>query len=204
MPNWCECVITVRGKTPEDLRSFVEAVKGENTDLSLQKLVPCPQELQNTTSSFVSSLDPVDNERIIRENAKQQNWGLSEEKLKEIIEEKNKIIAKFKSNTEKYGYKDWYDFNIEKWGTKWDVEANINEVSDTEVMYTFESAWSPPTAWLEQVGPMFPKCKFLMEYREPGVGFEGTIYVYGDIFKDDCIERGSPPIEWLEEFDENV
>ena len=49
------------------------------------------------------------------------------------------------SNTEKYGYATWYEFNIENWGTKWDAcEITIEDFDDDTLTLTFDTAWSPP------------------------------------------------------------
>ena len=75
---------------------------------------------------------------------------------------------------EKFGYSDWYSWRVNKWGTKWDVtESDIYENSDTEFMVVFDSAWAPPTGWLEHIAPQFPELKFKLAFSEPGVGYCG-------------------------------
>lgn len=54
----------------------------------------------------------------------------------------NKAIElgkKYKSNLDKYGFTTWYDWSIEKWGTKWNA-SSCEKVSDN--VYEFETAWS--------------------------------------------------------------
>ena len=77
----------------------------------------------------------------------------------------------------------WYSWNCENWGTKWDVgeegmlsKEDLEEESDS-VFLSFESAWSPPVAAyskLEELG-------FEVEayYYEPGCCFCGK-YVDGE------------------------
>lgn len=49
------------------------------------------------------------------------------------------------SNLEKYGYAHWYDFNIAKWGTKWDaIELHILENYADTLIVNFDTAWAPP------------------------------------------------------------
>lgn len=43
-------------------------------------------------------------------------------------------------NLEKYGYKDWYDFCIDKWGCKW----NANNTDVYSNIISFETPWSSP------------------------------------------------------------
>lgn len=82
------------------------------------------------------------------------------------------------------GEEDWYNWNIENWGTKWDTSVNyITESPDnTSVSLSFDTAWSPPISFydaMEQLG-------FGVEayYNEPGMGFCG-VYKDGD---EECFE----------------
>lgn len=58
-------------------------------------------------------------------------------------------------NLERYGAKDWYDFCVARWGTKWDVDAyDRSEVKvdvNNSITFGFDSAWSPPTGVYEQL-----------------------------------------------------
>ena len=75
---------------------------------------------------------------------------------------------------EKFGYSDWYSWRVNKWGTKWDVaESDIYEDSENDLMVSFDSAWAPPTNWLEHIAPQFPELKFKLAFMEPGMGFCG-------------------------------
>jgi hypothetical protein len=87
---------------------------------------------------------------------------------------------------EKYGYSNWYDWSIGMWGTKWDVEAELVDETETLLVYRFSSAWSPPIEWLEAVSKMFPTLAFKMEYEEGGVGFKGEAEAVDGQLTDFC------------------
>lgn len=56
--------------------------------------------------------------------------------------------AQMQRNKELYGYTDWYSFQTNNWGTKWDCGGDSQaEVSDDgkTMSASFDSAWSPPT-----------------------------------------------------------
>lgn len=79
---------------------------------------------------------------------------------------------------EKYGYPDWYSFQVNEWGTKWDVQS-VDEVEadGNSVSVFFDSAWAPPIqfyAKMEEQG-------FTVQayYYEPGMAFCGS-YENGD------------------------
>jgi hypothetical protein len=64
-------------------------------------------------------------------------------------EEQKLLEQKSQANVEKYGYANWYDYQVAKWGTKWDVDAydtvDYDDVHDgNQVSFGFDSAWSPP------------------------------------------------------------
>ena len=88
--------------------------------------------------------------------------------------------------TQKYGKNNWRDWCITHWGTKWDADATLtNELPDF-LVYEFESAWSPPVAWLTKVARDFPRLRFTLIYDEPGMGFAGTaIADQGKLIVDD-------------------
>ena len=75
-------------------------------------------------------------------------------------------------NIEKYGYKDWYDWNVANWGTKWDITLDgIERLDNNTVKAFFESAWAPPVNAYEKLCAM----GFEIEayYDEPGMCFCG-------------------------------
>ena len=43
-------------------------------------------------------------------------------------------------NLEKYGYKDWYDFRIDKWGCKWNADSTVVYGG----IISFETPWGSP------------------------------------------------------------
>ena len=73
--------------------------------------------------------------------------------------------AQQEANVEKYGYANWYDFQVANWGTKWDVEGDAIEHDEDGLGFsgTFESAWSPPMGVVQALVDR---------------GFEVTLYYY--------------------------
>jgi len=83
------------------------------------------------------------------------------------------LEAAQKSNIEVYGYKDWYDFSVNEWGTKWDVgdSDGINEVTENSLTVYFDSAWAPPLAAYDKIAELGFEIEAL--YDEPGMAFCG-------------------------------
>jgi hypothetical protein len=90
-----------------------------------------------------------------------------------------------------YPYKnDWnYEWCINNWGTKWDVQWHEKTLLKNGIVYGFDTAWSPPIEWVKKVCTDFPLLTIKVEYNEPGAGFSGTFICKNeDIIKDFCKE----------------
>lgn len=119
----------------------------------LMEFLPTPQELIDTVSGW-----PAEDKRAAHE-------------------------AQQTANIEKYGYKDWYDWNVANWGTKWDFELDNKDRDDPNTMTaSFDSAWSPPITAYERLLELGFEIEAM--YYEPGMCFVGK---YEDGF-DECYD----------------
>jgi hypothetical protein len=100
--------------------------------------------------------------------------------------EQAKLEADTRRNIEVYGYGNWYDFCVNRWGTKWDIggDGGADLEDDGECLtMSFDSAWSPPTGVYEALteqGYVVEAC-----YYESGMAFCG---VYTSENGDDCYD----------------
>ena len=104
----------------KDAREIGRAKLAILDDNFFQEFHPCPQDLLDTISGYFSN----------------------EEQQKELEE-------KTKSNREKYGFANWYDWCNANWGTKWDaydieIVSEHYEGDTAELTLTFDTAWAPP------------------------------------------------------------
>ena len=109
-----------------------------------QAVIPCPEDLNREGSS--------------------SHGGENAELYEQIRAE----------NLEKHGYSNWYDFNVARWGTKWDI--NISGQCDRDddglgFSGSFDTAWSPPMGVVEKL--MADGYEVTLYYYEPGMGFVG-------------------------------
>lgn len=112
-------------------------------DRLLSEFIPVPQELVDTVSGGYA--DP---------------------------EEQRKLSEQISKNLETYGFKDWYDFCIHAWGTKWDINGGeIAGESDTSLTIYFETAWSPPIEAYRKLDELGFNIEAM--YYESGMGFCG-------------------------------
>ena len=103
--------------------------------------------------------------------------------LKEKTNEFNPIldlIARGFYNLKKYGFVDWYDWSLNKWGTKWNADPDSVAISETEngLIIEFITAWTYPSSVYAELAKRF---NFEVVYSD--LDFKGT-YVGTLTFKD--------------------
>jgi len=83
-------------------------------------------------------------------------------------EEMNDIIrAKYKKE---HGSDNWYDWRVNNWGTKWNsYSCELVEQEDDYVVYTFDTAWGPPTGVIEALREQCPDFSISAFFDEPGM-----------------------------------
>ena len=81
--------------------------------------------------------------------------------------------------TEVYdGATNWYDWAVNRWGTKWDVSSEGLEFTDNgdgtaSIQGWFESAWAPPIEAYNNFLDDMDNCSIVASYYEPGMDFAG-------------------------------
>jgi hypothetical protein len=110
--------------------------------------------------------------------------------------EQIKLQEQTMHNLSTYGYANWYDWCVNEWGTKWDVDAieTIELEGDVDhITFGFDSAWSPPTGAMEYL--MDQGFTVRLYYYEPGMAFAGIFDENGD----DCYDIGGLTSESVSE-----
>lgn len=110
----------------------------------------------------------------------------------------------------KYGFDNWYDWNINNWGTKWDVDIfNIEEGSycSSENLYGdllfeatlgFDSAWGPPDRAIALLAKQFSNLNFSLAYLEEGMCLTGSQRYEGGKLVSEFHSDDSESDEWKE------
>lgn len=135
----------------EDKKMMKRVVKGYNKNGLLREFIPVPKELIDTVAGWFGE-------------------GTYEQKLLSYREQ---------LNMEFFGYKNWYDFCVGEWGTKWDIgcrdsydKLSVSDIKNNTLKIGFDSAWSPPTDAYEKLCDMGFKIKAY--YYEGGCAFCGV------------------------------
>jgi hypothetical protein len=175
MPNWCENKLDVSGNKI-DIQKFkestlVKAEKGDEIHFTMNLLYPTPPELLEQTAPNTWRGEETDTEGKLE----------FEKKIEEL--------------KQKYGHTDWYDWRVDKWGTKWDVASTyILDDEDEFLSIEYNTAWSPNMEWVRCVAKQFPELTFTLWFEEPGNSFCG-VYEVTDEDEDLC----EGDLEWIGE-----
>ena len=103
------------------------------------------------------------------------------------------------------GHNNWYDWRVDKWSTKWDVDLYDSERLDEQeelfgkddgdkrVAFGFDSAWSPPIGACEHYLQNNNDMSIRLTYYEPGMGFMGIWEDFDDrCYNCSCLLYTSP------------
>lgn len=109
--------------------------------------------------------------------------------------EQTELERKTAENVAKYGVGNWYDFCVNRWGTKWDVDAYEKVVLEgNTVTFGFDSAWAPPIGIYEELVEQGFSVRAY--YNEPGMAFAGiwedgcdNFYEYGGYTSEQVAEE---------------
>ena len=166
MPNWCYNSLTIEGKA-EDISAIKTQLNQPferehdqwNRETGKMELVTVTY--SNPVFAFWNIIKPTNLEAY----NKQADHSLPlEEQLM------------FKGDN-------WYVWNVNNWGTKWDVAVSHNEeYPETELVeewtdrliYSFNTAWSPPIPAITTLSQQYPNLEFTLSYEEE-TGWGGEI-----------------------------
>lgn len=173
MPNHITNGVTIshedKAKLAELRSKVIKKVDGTET-FDFNGLIPMPEELQITSGSSTDlGMACYDQEKFKQYSsyhwfAERYNNAKTPAELKAILEKSEdehdkKALIEGKQaleNIKKYGHKDWYDWSIANWGTKWNAYSfQLVKEDENSLTVQFDTAWSTPEPiWdkLEELG----------------------------------------------------
>ena len=100
---------------------------------------------------------------------------------------------------------DWYGWQIENWGTKWDIGSDNNQIHglhptvvDNEATMSFDSAWSPPTGLYEEL--VLRGFRVVASYFEPGMAYCGVWTDGNYLYTEYGNDKGLIPVQVWEDY----
>lgn len=185
MPNWIENTIWVENK--EDFHKMLKALKYKGQPFSYNALDPMPEALNIEAKSDLgrkeakmavtlvqSSLAPDFKglhpylDALRREYFNTLDHPRTTEAFKAwLLLEKPEVIRygqQLLKNGRKYGYETWYEWRLDHWGVKWDVDPARLEIVEDELKIRWESPWSSPTPVIRMISEKVPDVPFQLEW----------------------------------------
>ena len=182
MPNWVRTRLTFNGEQNRvaEIKELVKTTgkddegKDYTNEFDFNKVIPMPEELNIPSSSSGEW-----GMRYLLLNAKHSFlWTEDDrsfmERMKKVKEENPdrfhediELGKKYLSNISKYGYKDWYNFRCDKWGTKWN-SSEAEWIADNCV--EFETAWNFCSPIVKKLSEMFPDVAIEFSYSDEDAG----------------------------------
>jgi hypothetical protein len=133
------------------------------------KIVTRPENL-----NIESSTDGDKGIEYLIENAKNR---LFEKELVKPSDEAIELGRKYLHNIADYGFKNWYDWSTENWGTKWNAYS-CSKISEN--IYQFETAWSCVSKLINKISKLYPKVEIIYKWADEDTGFNCGIIKYLD------------------------
>ena len=162
MPNYCDNNITITG--PNSVIDKIEKIvkEEENIDLSSKE--------KGETPGLLQFMYPMPKE----------------------LDNTTSPAPKDKPQPKIDGFDNWYDWRVDNWSTKWDVNEFfgverhnlIDSLDESTITFAFSSAWAPPIGAYEHFINENSNVSIKASYFEPGCDFMG-IWDNGD---DNCYE----------------
>jgi hypothetical protein len=81
---------------------------------------------------------------------------------------------------EKFGSDNWYDWRVQNWGCKWDIDENQGKPAHSSaesIGFEFQTPWGPPEKAIYTLSLKFPTLTFFLGHYEMGCGFAGEMTV---------------------------
>lgn len=158
MPNWVMNELICSFQTQEQFESFKSKI---NLEGLFNSFIPMPEILDGTLSPHIAPGDFINrvnkskgtNFLTLEEIATcDDKWD--SERAKQVI----KNIKAFKST----GYHDWYSWNLDNWGVKWDAVRPTVKFDLLTITFYFDSPWGCPEHFVRELSKLYPEATFEM------------------------------------------
>ena len=202
MPNHVVNFVSFKGDDAQ-IKQMLSEVQNDEFgpgSISFQKLIPMPTELNiecgtRTDAGIKAYRDFLT--ALASEDAYLHSHP-------DIDRETFELGKKAHQNIEKYGARDWYDWHIDHWDTKWDAYG-YREGTDYSAAreLRFLTAWSAPHQVLQKLSERYPSLEITHQWADEDIGFNcGTaVYRAGDQTALEVMQNDDFANRFWDEFD---
>ena len=161
MPNWVYNNLTISDPTGENRERIERLVAQVGATYTHMMFVWC-EETKTMKPMGVENSDAF------------SFWNIDHPEGKDLV--------RYEASIGQPGSPYWYDWNTRYWGVKWDAsDSTVEDISPTEKMYRFETAWSPPIPILATLSSQYPELHIELDWEEEQ-GFGGAcMFMNGEV-----------------------
>lgn len=178
MPNHVQNRIEIIG-TKGQVEKVLNFIKGDDEVIDFDKIIPTPKALNISDSSeghdgleylIGLGVGGIKTRQYLNSQHYKMMAKMKSENRKRF-DAKIKVGKKYLSNILKYGHPTWYEWHIDKWGTKW----NAYDSSLSDNFIEFQTAWNAPIPVVDRLASLFPEVELIHKWAD-----EDTAYNCGE------------------------
>jgi hypothetical protein len=161
MPNWVMNELTCTFQTPEEYNAFKMKA---NTEGFFNSFIPMPAVLEGTRSPHIAPGDFIKQTNLRNKTNFLTLEGIALAGDKWDAESAKAIMQNIKA-FEQTGYHEWYAWNLDNWGVKWeakDCKISNDSPEDNSVTFAFDTPWGCPEHFVRELSKLYPTSSFEM------------------------------------------
>ena len=158
MPNWVMNELTCIFETSEEFQSFKNKVDEKNF---YNSFLPMPEILVDTQSPHIAPGDFINGVNKSKGTKFLTIEGVTFSDDKWDAERAKQIIKNIKA-FEQTGYHNWYSWNLNNWGVKWDAVRPTAKYDLLTITFSFDSPWGCPEQFVRELSKLYPNANFEM------------------------------------------
>lgn len=166
------------------------SLRGKDKDVDFEIIKPVPDDIhaggvdthiESIAQLSLGLIDVNADDMLSRMQASNAMRSIEEGNMAAKLDDRQfEVFVLFMRSYRKYGVIHGIDWNIEKWGTKWN--AYDIEVSDGYVQ--FDTAWGAPHPVVEDLSKMHPSDEILHEWADEDTGSNVGRRIYRQSFRE--------------------
>ena len=181
MPNHIQNKLRIYSENTNDIKVFLENIKGEKEVIDFDKIIPMPNVLNDTESSTDVSkslyyyLLMTDNNELLNIAPHKSFFSADSfnDCTKDEKDEMMKVGEKYFSIYKECGAFNWYDWRCDNWGTKWNAYESYlcSSLDNKEVVIEFQTAWNGVPYLIEKLVSSYPNLSFEYKFADEDMGY---------------------------------
>lgn len=113
---------------------------------------------------------------------------------------RDNLSADKEKELKQQGIPDWYNWNVENWGTKWNAHCEIVDFNGGDAVFHLETAWADPRPVIHKMIEMYPNLSFIIEGEEEsqsyGIYIDSAKDFYGEEEPSYVDEDNNRAVHW--------